>query len=185
MQVSRIVGHEMDDMELRDALIRRDPDSLRTAVDRYGARVHGIVRRVLIDEALAEDVVQETFMALWVKPERFDPRRGGLAAYLCTVARSKAIDHVRREERSRRNSATLDLPSEPSAEPISDDRRLVLDAIARLSYLQREALFLAYFRGLTYREVASFLKVPEGTAKTRLRDALRALRLSMADAASV
>ena len=176
---------KLDDADLRAALIRRDPDSLREAVDRYSARVHGIVRRVLLDEALSEDVTQETFIALWAAPDRYDPRRGGLASYLCTVARNKAIDHVRKEERFRRNSATLDLTSEPSIEPDSDDRRMILDAIASLSYLQREALFLAYFRGLTYREVASFLKVPEGTAKTRLRDALRALRLSMKGTATV
>ena len=177
--------HEQDDRDLRAALIRRDPDSLRAAIDRHGARVHGIVRRVLVDEALSEDVTQETFIALWSAPNRFDPRRGGLASYLCTMARNKAIDHVRREERFRRNSAILDLATEPSIEPGTDDRRVILDAIARLSYLQREALFLAYFRGFTYREVASFLKVPEGTAKTRLRDALRALRSSMTGTASV
>jgi RNA polymerase sigma-70 factor (ECF subfamily) len=177
--------NQFDDTDLRAALIRRDPDSLRAAVERYGERVHGVVRRVLVDEALSEDVTQETFLALWSDPDRFDPRRGGLASYLCTMARNKAIDHVRKEERFRRNSATFELPTEPSEEPRSDDRRVVLDAIARLSYLQREALFLAYFRGFTYREVASFLKVPEGTAKTRLRDALRALRLSMTGTATV
>ena len=176
---------QFDDADLRAGLIRKDPDALRAAVDRYGARVHGIVRRVLVDEALSEDVTQETFLALWSAPDRFDPRRGGLASYLCTMARNKAIDQVRKEERVRRNSAILELPAEPSIESDADDRRLILDAIASLSYLQREALFLAYFRGFTYREVASFLKVPEGTAKTRLRDALRALRLSMTGTATV
>ena len=140
---------EFDDADVRAALLRRDPDALRATVERYGARVHGIVRRVLLDEALSEDVTQETFLALWSAPERFDPRRGGLASYLCTMSRNKAIDQVRKEERVRRNAATLDLPAEPSEEPRSDDRRLILDAIASLSYLQREALFLAYFRGFT------------------------------------
>ena len=167
---------QVDDASLRDALMERDPEALRTVVEHLGPRMQAVVGQVLRDDSLIQDVMQEAFLALWRAPARFDPERGSLSTYLCTVARNKAVDLIRREGRFRRDAAAVEMSTEASPAPSWDDRRVVLDALARLTHLQREALFLAYFGGFTYREVAGILNVPEGTAKTRLRDGLAALR---------
>jgi RNA polymerase sigma-70 factor (ECF subfamily) len=142
-----------------------------------------IARSILTDPELAEEVVQDTFLALWRKPSAFDPRRGSLRSFLCAVARNKAVDRVRREQAQRRVAATLgeaalSLPSVSHTDP--DDRITVLHALRSLSPVQREALLLAYFGGRTYRVVASELDIPVGTAKTRMRDGLSSLRTVLA-----
>jgi RNA polymerase sigma factor (sigma-70 family) len=175
----------LDGSSIRDRLRRRDPEALREVIEHIGPRVHAVVRNAIGDDPLIHDVMQETFLALWRAPDRFDPGRGSLSTFLCTIARNKAIDLVRREGRQRRNASAIVPSIEASMEPVWEDRRAVVDALARLTYLQREALFLAYFRGLPYREVARVLSVPEGTAKTRLRDGLRALRTSLGGSVTV
>jgi RNA polymerase sigma-70 factor (ECF subfamily) len=152
--------------------------ALRDAVEAHGSFVYGVARRILVDPDLAEEVTQDTFLTLW-KSGRFDPARGKLRAYLCTVARNKAIDLVRREEAQRRvwsAAAEAPVPEPVDAFDGWDDRATLVDALKKLTGLQREALMLAYFGGHTYKEVAAELRIPEGTAKTRLRDGLTALR---------
>jgi RNA polymerase sigma-70 factor (ECF subfamily) len=153
-------------------------EDLRDALEAHGAYVFGVARRILVDPDLAEDVTQDTFLTLW-KNGRFDPARGKLRAYLCTVARNKAIDLVRREEAQRRvwaSAADAPPPDAINESDRSDERATLMDALKNLTALQREALMLAYFGGRTYKEVADELQIPEGTAKTRLRDGLTSLR---------
>lgn len=166
---------------LLDRLMARDERALREIVDSYKALVFGMARRILADAGLAEEVAQDTFLALWRRPGAFDPDRGTLQGFLMGVARNKAIDAVRREET--RRGARADLLAEQdvtsggtSATEAIDERQRVVAALARLSAPQREAVILAYYGGRTYREVADELGIPEGTAKTRLRDGLAKLR---------
>ncbi|MEA2461113.1 MAG: polymerase sigma-70 factor, subfamily [Actinomycetota bacterium] len=152
---------------------------LREALASHGPAVNGIARRILVDPHLAEDVTQETFIAWWTNRDRFDPARGDLRAYLCGLARNKAIDLVRREETQRRTKDTLarrvpEAPDDATAGVL--ERLQMLPALKALTALQLEALTLAYFGGRTYKEVALELGIPEGTAKTRLRDGLTAMR---------
>ena len=164
--------------------MERDEDALRTAIDSYGRLVFGVASRILGEVSLAEEVAQDTFVALWRRPGAFDPARGSLQSFLAGVARNKAVDVVRREESLRRTKETLKAEFEttagealdPGAPAAIEERDAVAGALARLSPLQREAIVLAYFGGRTYREVATELGIPEGTAKTRLRDGLIRLR---------
>jgi RNA polymerase sigma-70 factor, ECF subfamily len=173
------------DAELAQRLLERDDTALRAVIDAHGPYVLGMARRVLVDATLAEEVAQDTFVALWRRPGAFDPDRAPLRAFLLGVARNKAIDLVRKESSRRRTTETLMAEAE-AAVPTSDDSIDRVDtklslrrAMAGLTQLQREALTLAYFGGRTYREVAEELGIPEGTAKTRLRDGLNQLRTTI------
>ena len=168
-------------VQLMERLLVRDEAALREVIDDYGGVVYGMARRVLAEPTLAEEVAQDTFMALWRRPGAYDPARGSLQSFLLGVARNKAVDVVRKEESLRRTRDSL--ASEMQVTPSSyesggrvEERDEVRAALASLSDVQREAIVLAYFGGRTYREVAAELGIPEGTAKTRLRDGLVKLR---------
>ena len=183
-----VPAHEVRDAhDLRDATDRSlvaavasgDEAAMRTLVERHGPAVLAAARRVLADGGRADEAAQDTFLVLWRKPGSYDPSRGGLRSWLCAVARRRAVDVVRKEEVHDRYRVHLAPP-----ETIDDGDRIVERAgvmaeLARLSPLQREAIFLAYYEGLTYREVARRLGIPEGTAKTRLRDGLARLRAGL------
>ena len=174
------------DAELADRLMERDESALRSAIDLYGGLVHGMARRILNEPTMAEEVAQDTFLALWRRPGAFDPARGSLQSFLLGVSRNKAIDLVRREEARRRARDSLVAEQEVASKEVSpdesfDERDQVKAALGRLSGVQREALVLAYFGGRTYREVARELQIPEGTAKTRLRDGLIRMREIMVE----
>jgi RNA polymerase sigma-70 factor (ECF subfamily) len=168
-------------------LLARDQSALRLVIERFGPLVLGMARRVVGEPSLAEEVAQDTFLALWRRPGAFDSERGTLANFLVGVARNKAIDLVRREQGARRaKDLVLSEANRASGRRMSveivegiDERDRVLSALAKLSSVQRQAIFLAYFGGRTYREVAQELGIPEGTAKTRLRDGLTRLRQLM------
>ncbi|MEA2447005.1 MAG: polymerase sigma-70 factor, subfamily [Actinomycetota bacterium] len=170
-----------EDAALAERLLVRDEAALRTAIDAYGDVVYGMARRIVIEPSLAEEVAQDTFLALWRRPGAFDSARGSLQAFLAGIARNKAIDLVRREESLRRTKDSLLAEAEQASEEVVlnervEERQEVLAALRGLTEVQREAIVLAYFGGRTYREVAVELDIPEGTAKTRLRDGLIHLR---------
>ena len=168
---------------LADRLLARDESALREVMDRYGGIVLGVARRVVAEQSFAEEVAQDAFVALWRRPGAFDSTRGSLQSFLVGIARNKAIDLVRKEESMRRR--TEDLKAEVATRPATMTMDRVHDvadiqvALSSLPATQRDAIALAYFGGRTYREVANELDIPEGTAKTRLRDGLMKLRESM------
>ncbi|MDQ3588486.1 MAG: sigma-70 family RNA polymerase sigma factor [Actinomycetota bacterium] len=148
--------------------------------------------RVLREPAAAEDVVQDVFMHLWRKPDRFDPTRGSLSSYLTMTARSRALDRwrtrVARDAAVERSAQQVRLErpvAEDAAEPVlrKDSRRRVLRALDELPGDQREAVLLAFGKGLTAREIALAAKVPLGTAKSRVRLGLQKARTELAAAA--
>jgi RNA polymerase sigma-70 factor (ECF subfamily) len=162
-----------------------DANALGTVYDRYAALVHGVARRVLGDEAGAEDVTQDVFTHLWRHPDRVDLERGCLRSYLGVIAHRRAVDSLRRRaRRGRREERTAHAKaSEPSVEDavvvsvVSSWRSArVLDALERLPDDQQAAVRLAFYGGRTYRQVATELGIPEGSAKSRLRLALTRLR---------
>lgn len=171
------------DAELAERLLDRDEEALRKVIATYGGVVFGMARRVLAEPTMAEEVAQDTFHSLWRRPGAYDPARGSLQGFLLGVARNKSIDLVRKEESQKRTKEALASSFEQDPNHMSEyepggieDRHEVRDALAQLSPLQREAIVLAYFGGRTYREVATELGIPEGTAKTRLRDGLKKLK---------
>jgi RNA polymerase sigma-70 factor (ECF subfamily) len=173
------------DAQLATKLFDRDEGALRVVIDTYGGAVYGVARRIVAEPGLAEEVAQDVFLAIWRRPGAYDPDRGSLQGFLLGVARNKAIDLVRREESLKRTRTALESEFDTTAEEEPsgigfEDREEVRGALAQLSPVQREAIVLAYFGGRTYREVAVELEIPEGTAKTRLRDGLIRLRELMA-----
>jgi RNA polymerase sigma factor (sigma-70 family) len=163
------------------ALARRlrasDESALTELYDAYSAFVFGLAVRVIGDRAAAEDVTQDVFVGLWSQPDRFDPDRGSLRAFLGTLAHRRSVDVIRSEEARRKREDKTS--AEPTFTPDVDDQalrsvtaRTVRIAVAQLPVAQREALELAYFDGCTYRQVGERLGIPEGTAKSRLRLAL-------------
>ena len=149
---------------------------------RYSGPLYSLAYRVTGADRFAQDVVQEVFIALWKDAARFDPTRGSVGPWLFSLARHKAIDLVRREANVRKRTADVDLEFEVAAEDVDREawqnlrRDRVREAVAGLNDMQRTALELAFFSGLTHVEVAERLGIPLGTAKTRIRTALLKLR---------
>ena len=165
---------EDDDGVLVARLAAGDDDAIGELFDRYGSFLLGIAQRVVRSRERAEDVVQEVFTLLWTEPGRFDPARGSLRAFLGVQAQRRGIDVVRRETRreAREDRDATDPTRRPGPREATDDvvvSAVVREAIERLPDDQRIAVELAFWHGRTYREVATILEIPEGTAKSRLR----------------
>ena len=171
-----------DDANLATRIAGRDQDALAEVFQAYGGAVKSVAFRVIRDQALAEDVVQDTFVALWRSPEKFDPTRGSLRTFLLTIAHRRAVDIVRSEEARARREAR---PPDPDHFDLEDEvwtRRLSADvrsALVDLSTDERQAISLAYFEGLSYVQVAEHLGAPEGTVKSRIRSGMRKLADSL------
>ena len=163
---------------VRDRVVAGDDAALGEVYDQYASFVYGIALRVIGDPRAAEDVSQDVFVCFWERPTVFDPSRGSLRTWLGTLAHRRAVDHVRREEARRRRTERV--ASRAIVTPDVEEMATALLSAARvraaldvLPEEQRRAVHLAYFDGKTYRQVAETLGIPEGTAKSRLRLALR------------
>ena len=159
-----------------------DDHALTEVFDRLAPAVYGAALRVLGQGAAAQDVVQDVFVELWSHPGRYDPAAGNLRTYLILLARHRAVDVVRSELRrvARQERHHRLPPGQPHLSPCEEVTaaavaRVVRDAVRMLPDSQRRVVELAYFEGLTYREVALAAGIPEGTAKSRLRLALAKL----------
>jgi len=169
---------------------RGDQEAFAELYDALAAKVHGTVLRVVRDPAQAEEVTQEVFVEVWRIAPRYDRAKGGVAAWVATIAHRRAVDRVRSEQatrdRTERHTDRAEPPTDVVADTVVDgehanfERRRVRRALERLTDMQRHAVELAYFGGYTYREVAVLLDVPEGTIKTRIRDGMIRLRDELA-----
>jgi RNA polymerase sigma-70 factor (ECF subfamily) len=155
----------------------------------HRSRAFSSAMRVLGDHAAAEDVVQDVFLTLWRNPDLYDPARGSLAGYVAMMARSRAVDRARSMTAARGAVERLGVRDEerPGTEdgPVAaaarrEDRGRVLAAVAKLPVRQREAILLAFGRGLSAAEIADASGVPLGTAKSRLRLGLQKTRDGLA-----
>ncbi len=161
---------------------RSDEIALAELYDRYGRVAYGLALRVLRDEALAEDAVQEAFLAIWRGAARFIPERGKASTWILTLVHRRAVDLVRREQR--RRTEPLPEGDEPAAPGGSADdatwlrleRERVQAALQQLPDQQREAIELAYYGGFTQSELAERLGQPLGTIKSRMFAGLAHLR---------
>lgn len=173
-----------DDAALAHRLRARDPHVISALYDQYGRLAYSLIYRVVRDAAVAEDLVQETFLRVWNRAMSFDPERGALGPWILTVARNRAIDHLRSVDgRMSAGSLTLDRIENPKLFSNFDDGALGIDrtrriqeAMGKLTPAQKEVIELAYYEGLSQTEIAARLKQPLGTVKTWARTALRALR---------
>jgi RNA polymerase sigma-70 factor, ECF subfamily len=179
---------DASDAVLVVAIGRYRQDGLAEAYRRHAGAVFALSRRLLADRTLAEEVVQEVFLRLWNRPDRFDPDRGSLRSFLLAQTHGRSVDILRsevsrrrREQRDARDRAEADYDIEHAVVDlaVADEVR---DAMAILPPGERAAIELAYFSGHTYREVATLLDEPEGTVKSRIRSGLRRLRTVLVEA---
>ena len=178
------------DGQLVELVAQKDAGALEALYERYGRPAYSLARRILTDDTLAQDVVQEVFLSLWRDARRFDAGRGTVATYLLSMTHHRAVDVVRREENLRRwrtSDEGLELEPDPKARvedevEASERRTEVRAALAELPAAQREALLLAFFGGYTQREVAALVGVPLGTVKTRMAAGMRKMKEALQDA---
>jgi RNA polymerase sigma factor (sigma-70 family) len=178
------------DGQLVELVAQKDAGALEALYERYGRPAYSLARRILTDDTLAQDVVQEVFLSLWRDARRFDAGRGTVATYLLSMTHHRAVDVVRREENLRRwrtSDEGLELEPDPKARvedevEASERRTEVRAALAELPATQREALLLAYFGGYTQREVAALVGVPLGTVKTRMAAGMRKMKEALQEA---
>ena len=175
-------------------LVRRigggDEEAFRSLFAAYGPSALALAARVVRQRHLAEEIVQEAFLSLWLTPELYDERRGSVKAWLMTMVHHRAVDAVRREEAQRRRSDDLvagfreeaDDPSEDIVEAVAApaERAAVLEALASLPSEQRAVLELMYFDGLSQTQVAEKTGAPLGTVKSRALLGMRRMRSELA-----
>jgi RNA polymerase sigma-70 factor (ECF subfamily) len=181
--------------QAQTALIQRmaggDRDALAELYDRLSGPLYATARHILNDTAEAQDVVHDVFLTLWESAARFDEQRGAAFAWAATLTRNRAIDRLRsRTNRARLLSASvpadlgydadLSSPAGDQLAVLGDRAESVRAALAELPEDQKHALNLAFFSGLTQKEIADKLKEPIGTIKARIRRGLIKLRDQLA-----
>jgi len=173
---------EASDAALVVSIGRYQQAALAEAYRRHAGATFGLAKRLLNDHARAEEIVQEVFVRLWNDPNRYDPERGTLRSFLLAHTHGRSVDMIRsdvsrrtREEREAREQADggYDVAREVWDMALAGHVR---EAMETLQEGEREAIELAYFGGLTYKEVAARLDEPEGTVKSRIRSGLKRLR---------
>jgi len=184
-RAERYAFTHLSDEALVALVARGDDDALGELYDRLGALAYGLAVRIVRDRTIAEEVVQDAFLAAWRSATRFVADRGKARAWLLTIVHRRAVDAVRREEHRRAE------PLEPSTNAADAgaeqeawlhlERERVRAAVSQLPDPQREAIELAYFGGFTQSELADTLGEPIGTIKSRTFSGLRRLRELLAD----
>lgn len=171
--------------QLVERVARGDRQSFLALYDRFADRVYGLAVYMLQDGMAAEEVTQETFLKFWTSADSFRSDRGKFSTWLLTIARRTAIDRIRAESRRPEIAEDLDIEADWKPEfshPASDSEesrwRTLYFSLRELPPEQRRALTLSYYHGLSHSEIASYLDIPLGTAKTRIRLGLQKLRAS-------
>jgi RNA polymerase sigma-70 factor (ECF subfamily) len=194
----RPLTRPVDDHDLVIGLRNADPSALEVLYDRYAPAIHGLARAILRDDRLAEEATHDVFLGLWQDPRAYEPSRGPFAGWLLRVARNRAIDLLRRRREQpfaatvvAETGQTLDPTTwlvDPDPDPADQAAsRLVGQdvrrALSRLSADHRRLLEMAYFGGLTQREIAAAVNRPLGTVKTQIRTAMHRMADLLQDSA--
>ena len=188
LAMPRSFAHLSDEAVI--ALVARSDDTaLAELYDRFGRVAYGVALRILRDEKLAEDAVQEGFLTAWRAADRFRPERAKASTWLLTLVHRRAVDLVRREDRRRAEPLPETVEPAPSESAEEDawlrfERERVQAALRQLPDQQREALELAYYGGFSQSELAERLGQPVGTIKSRMFTGLARLRELLAEPGS-
>ena len=188
--VENLPEGQPSDAELMEQLIRREPEALEALYDRHARAVYSLVLRIAQHAASAEEIVQDVFLQLWRNAHLYRAARGPLEPWLFTLARNRALDHMRlKREKQRRREETLDFEplacAGPNPESIVDRERRAERVRALMKSLpqqQRQAIELAFFEGMTHSEIARALGEPLGTVKSWIRTGLLRLREALQEA---
>lgn len=168
-----------------DDLLKRvghgDDAAFAALYDQFAGRVFGLVKRVVVDSAQAEEVTQEALLEVWRSAARYQPDRGSAASWVMTIAHRRAVDRVRSEQASTERIWGVAIADRPYDQVIEEaiarlEHQQVRRCLWGLTQLQRQSILLAYYGGYTYREVASLVGAALPTIKTRMRDGLIRLR---------
>jgi RNA polymerase sigma-70 factor, ECF subfamily len=176
------------DETLIEAFLRREPEAAGELYDRFSSRIFGMGMTMFRNRTDAEDLVQDTFLKVWRTGTAFDPVRGSLDTWVLLVARSLAIDLIRRRSLEARKLASQPKVSEASDEPGPEQRAEVTDlferashAMARLPQRQRSVLELTYLAQRSTKEVAELMGIPRGTVKSRVHAGMAVLQDALRD----
>ena len=188
--VASFPGSAAADHAALERMARGDHEALAELFDRHGRLVFSLALRILRDQSDAEDIVQDVFSQAWRQAARYESSRGNVIAWLLNLTRSRAIDRLRsrraRPDTAAGDPAALGQPdrSQPVDEQIalSTEAARIRAAVDELSVLQRVAIELAFYEGLTHVEIAERLELPLGTVKTRIRQGLLKLKERLAGA---
>jgi RNA polymerase sigma-70 factor, ECF subfamily len=172
------------DAALAQRLLQRDVGAFEELYDRHSRIVYGLVLRILQQATTAEEVVQDVFLQLWRNASQYDSSRGPFLPWLLTLARNRALDHLRlkSERQRRREDQVEDLPSSVTLHDFEaglDQKRRasrVRESMSALQPQQRRAIELAYFEGMSHSEIAAKLQEPLGTVKSWIRNGLLKLK---------
>jgi RNA polymerase sigma-70 factor (ECF subfamily) len=189
----RSAESQAEDQRALRRVVDRDSGGLGTLYDRHGRAVFSLALRILGDESDAEEVTQDVFAQAWHRAGQYDESRGTVAAWLLVIARTRAIDRFRarrvRPEGRVQDDGGLTLQQLPATDPdvasemmAAERGQRVRRALEALPFFQRVAIELAYFEGLSQREIAERLEQPLGTVKTRMRLGLLKLRDALVEA---
>ncbi len=180
---------EARDRDLVRRIGERDDEAFRGLFRRYAPSAHALARRIVRQPFLAEEIVQEAFLALWRNPAGYDQQRGSVKAWLMGTVHNRAVDAVRREEAQRRRAEDvvidLEVPGGDPAERVveelglPEERRAVRAALDGLPPEQRAVIELMYFDGLSQSKIAERLSLPLGTVKSRTLLGMRRLRAAL------
>ncbi|MBI3345056.1 MAG: sigma-70 family RNA polymerase sigma factor [Gammaproteobacteria bacterium] len=170
--------------ELLAAIARREQSALESLYDMTVARVYGVALRITGRRDAAEEVVADVYWQVWQQAGRYDAQRGSVLAWLLTICRSRALDHLRRRDKAEFHPEPQTLDSELSVAGTNPEDLLsaveresvVHAALQGLSAQQRQLIALAFFKGMSHQEIATYTAIPLGTVKTHLRKALAALQ---------
>ncbi|MGT2426125.1 ECF RNA polymerase sigma factor SigK [Amnibacterium kyonggiense] len=151
--------------------------------DATASRVFGLIRRLLVDPSQSEEVTQEVYLEIWQTASRYRPERGSAMSWMLTMAHRRAVDRVRASQSSRERDTKVGIRDyDREYDQVAEHVEITLEgervkrALQGLTELQRQAVELAYYRGLSHSEIAAELHVPVGTIKTRIRDGMIRLR---------
>jgi RNA polymerase sigma-70 factor (ECF subfamily) len=176
----------LGDEELVGQIVHQKPEAVRALYRRYGRLVYSLALHIVGDHSAAEEITQDVFMRVWEKAGTYDAGKAKVITWLSRIARNQAIDVLRRRNRRGEHEretweflkfAADRVDHDPVEDvELSSQRKEVRAAVAALPENQQQALSLAFFQGLTHRQIAEKLGVPLGTVKTRIRDAMQKLR---------
>jgi RNA polymerase sigma-70 factor (ECF subfamily) len=180
MRASKPLDNLPSDAELLARIAHQDQEALSVLYSRYGNLVYSLAFHALQNASLTEEVTQDVFIKIWTHPTHWDSSKGKFSSWLLTITRYTAIDRFRREQHQSSRCVALaeDIAEEAEDEPdwIEDQAEELRRLLERLPVEQAQVIHLAYFQGMTHRQMAQALDLPIGTVKARLRLGLSKLK---------